>query len=226
MHTTLKAKLITLWFLYGMAAQCRSIAMSLKMNSVGMAVLSAIVLVVALGQTESHEVVLVVEVDSINGNDSECYSLQELQAAHSESNVAESPNARLSANNTPCRTLNRALGNVDCYGSCRYGEINNNSLQNVAVRLYDGVHRLTDCIAIDGGQNVTVEAVNNGQATIECAYLPDSVQVRRQRDGIRVCRSDGLSFRGVRFERCGPHSPAAVFLNRSSAILFEDCVFA
>jgi hypothetical protein len=203
-----------------MAAWC----MSWKMNSVGMAVLSAII---ALGLTESHGVVLVVEVDSINGNDSECYSLQELQAAHSESNVTESPNARLPANNTPCRTLNRALGNVDCYRSCRYGEINNDSLQNVAVRLYDGVHRLTDCIAIDGGQNVTMEAVNDGQATIECAYLPDSVQVRSQRrDGIQVCRSDGLSFRGVRFERCGPHSPAAVFLNRSSAILFEDCVFA
>ena len=197
-----------------------------KMNSVGMVVLSAIVLVTVLGLTErSHGVVLVVEVDSINGNDSECYSLQELQASHNVTKT-EAPNARLPARNTPCRTLNRALGNVDCYRSCRYGEINNSSLQNVVIRLYDGVHRLTDCIAIDGGQNVTVEAVNDGQATVECAYVPDSVVPSGRRDGIRVCQSDGLSFRGVRFERCGPHSPATVFLNRSSAILFEDCVFA
>lgn len=197
------------------------------MNSVGMAVLSAaIVLVIALGLAGSNGVLVpvVVEVDSINGNDSECHSLQELQAAHF--NLTESPDAP--ASNVPCRTLNRALGNVDCYRSCRYGEMNNNSLQNVVVRLSDGVHRLTDCIAIDGGHNVTVEAVNDGQVTVECAYMPDYSNgvVRRRRDGIRVCRSEGLVFWGVRFEHCGPHSPAAVFLNRSSAILFEDCVFA
>ena len=204
------------------------VAMSRNVNSVGLVALSAIVLVIVLGLTERSHGVLVVEVDSVNGNDSECYSLQELQAAHDHFNVteAEAPNARLPARNTPCRTLNRVLGNVDCYRSCRYGEINNSSLQNVAIRLYDGVHRLTDCIAIDGGQNVTVEAVSDGQATIECAYMPDSVVPSGRRDGIRVCRSDGLSFRGVRFEQCGAHSPAAVFLNRSSAILFEDCVFA
>ena len=191
---------------------------SWKMNSVGMAAFTTIVLVIALDLAGSNGV-LVVEVNSINGNDSECHSLQELQAA-------QSPDAP--ASNLPCRTLNRALGNVDCYRSCRYGETNNNSLQNVVVRLSDGVHRLTDCVAIDGGHNVTVEAVNDGQATVECAYMPEFSNgvVHRRRDGIRVCRSEGLVFRGVRFERCGPHSPAAVFLNRSSAILFEDSVFA
>lgn len=209
-----------------MRVQCPEASARVGKKSVVMVAFSVIVLVIVLGLSESNGV-LVVKVDSINGNDSECYSLQELQAAPHSVNVTGSPD--ISANNVPCRTLNRALGNVDCYRSCQYGEINNSSLQNVVVRLSHGVHRLTDCIAIDGGQNVTVEAVNNGQATVECAYTPgysNGVVRRRSWDGIRVCRSGDLVFRGVRFERCGPHSPAAVFLNRSSDILFEDCVFA
>lgn len=176
----------------------------------------SIVLAIALADSNGA---LLVHVDSINGNDSECYSLQQLQAA--QFNKTES-------SNVPCRTLNRAFGNVDCYNSCGYREISNNPLQNVVIRLFDGVHQLTDCVAIDGGQNITVEAVNDGQATVECAYVFGNSNgvVLRRRDGIRVCQSEGLVFRGVRFEHCGPHSPAAVFLNRSSAIFFEDCVFA
>ena len=195
-----------------------------KMNTIRVVAAFLIVLLVSLADSIDAGV-FVVHVDSTNGSDSECHSLQELQAAYFNTET-ESPDALSS--NVSCRTLNRAFGNLDCYNSCRYGEINNNSLQNVVVRLSDGIHRLTDCIAIDSGQNVTVEAVNDGQATVECAYMPSDINgmVRRHRDGIRVCRSEGLVFRGVRFEHCGPHSPAAVFLNRSSVILFEDCVFA
>ena len=181
--------------------------------------------------TSASDGVVIVDVDSVYGNDSECFSLQELQAAQFHNTTF--PDA--SSNDTdetdrlnittrpfwPCKTLNRALGNVDCYNSCRYQEANDKPLQNVVVRLMDGVHRLSDCVAIDGGQNVTVEAVNRGRASIECALFPNDVR----RDGIRYCRSEGLVFRGVRFERCGHYSPA-VFLNRSSTILFEDSVFA
>ena len=200
------------------AAAC----LMLKMSMVALSMVLIICISTTAALAESDRV-LVVHVDSVNGNDSDCSSLQELSQA-ARFNVTDSPD---SLSNVPCKTLNRAFGSIDCYNSCRYGETNNDSLQNVVVRLFDGVHRLTDCIAIDGGQNVTMEAVNDGQATVECAYVPDdSNNIVERRDGIRVCRSEGLVFRGVRFEHCGPHSPAAVFLNRSSMVLFEDCVFA
>lgn len=163
----------------------------------------------------------IVSVDSVNGNDSECYSLQEMQAARvNETNVlVTNKSAATTMEMRPCKTLNRALGDV----SCRYQELNPDPLQNVVVRLLDGVHRLADCIAIGGGQNVTVEAVNNGQASVECAYYPDN-QMHRW-DGLRSWQTVGLTFKGVRFEHCGYISPA-VFLNHSTEVVFEDCVFA
>lgn len=190
-----------------------------------MAGMSTVVIVIITGlvscslslATSDAGQLITVSVDVVNGNDTECYSLQELQRYRSSEN-ASIPQAQ-----RPCRTLNRALGNVDCYNSCIYQQPNSDPLQNVVVRLMDGVHRLSDCIVIDDGLNVTVQAVNNGAASVECAFFPtDTVQ---RMDGIRSCVTEGLVFRGVRFEHCGSYSPS-VFLNRSSDILFEDCVFA
>ena len=163
---------------------------------------------------------VVVSVDSARGDDTICHSFQELQAG-----------LRFMVNNTnatasplpPCRTLNRALGDVDCYNSCKYREINRDPLLNVVVYLSDGVHRLSDCIAIDRGQNVTIEAMNYGEAVVECAHFPENVN--RRLDGVRACHTEGLTFKGVRFEKCGQYSPA-VFLNRTSKVAFEDSVFA
>lgn len=167
------------------------------------------------------EGVLIVSVDPVNGNDSECFSLQEMALFNSTTrfsivNGTDADTAQLH----PCKTLNRALGNLDCKHSCKYQEINTDPLRNVVIRLLDGVHRLSDCIAIDGGQNVTIESVNSGQASVECAN-----NMKQSLDGIRSCRTKGLIFRGVRFEYCRYSSPA-VFLNRSSEIVFEDCMFA
>ena len=166
---------------------------------------------------------IVVSVDAVNGNDSLCYSLQELQAAGKPRPPDTPENATDTRLLIPCRTINRALGNVDCYNSCRYQEFNSEALRNVIVRLFDGIHRLSDCVAIDGGQNVTVETVNPGKVSVHCAYFPDNVMERR--DGIRSCQTEGLTFRGIRFENCGHYSPT-VFLNRTSQNVFEDCVFA
>ena len=159
---------------------------------------------------------LIASVDPVNGNDTECFSLQEMARTTlvNDTTDAGTPQLRF------CRTLNRALGNLDCKRSCRYQETNSDPLRNVVVRLLDGVHRLPDCIAIDGGQNVTIESANSGQASVVCAN-----NMMQSLDGIRSCRTEGLIFRGVRFEYCRYSSPA-VFLNRSSEIVFEDCTFA
>lgn len=164
---------------------------------------------------------LIASVDPVNGNDSECFSLQEMAHLNKTTrfsilNDTDDGITQLRS----CKTLNRVLGNVDCKRSCRYQETNTDPLRNVVVRLLDGVHRLSDCIAVDGGQNVTIESVNSGQASVECAN-----DMMQSLDGIRSCQTEGLTFRGVRFEYCRYLSPA-VFLNRSSEIMFEDCVFA
>ena len=177
-------------------------------------------------RASTQEAWFIVRVDSAIGDDSTCHSLQELRAARLNDSMDDRANDTINATVSPpnpCRTLNRALGNIDCYNSCVYNEVNKDPLVDVVVYLMDGVHRLSDCISIDGGQNVTIEAVNYGQAIVNCAYFPENVDMKR--DGVRACRTEGLTFKGVRFENCGQHSPA-VFLNRTSSVVLEDCVFA
>ena len=113
-----------------------------------------------------------------------------------------------------CETLNDALGNVKCSRNCSVDVPLTNSL----VILSDGEHVLTDCIGIMNGINVTIQAENTGRATVKCASVEQGF------GNIVSCLSDGLVFRGINFKGCGPHHPN-VFLNHSSNILFEDCLF-
>lgn len=147
-----------------------------------------------------------VYVDSINGNDEECSSLQELLI-----------NGSSASSTTPCKTLNSALGNTQCSRNCT----SDTPILDSIVRLSDGVHTLTGCVAILGGSNVAIEAQNIGKATVLCVG-----HTTRQDgpDNLQSCMTQGLAFRGIKFEGCGPAFPN-VFVNRSDNLLFEDCTF-
>lgn len=142
-------------------------------------------------------------VDVNAGNDTACSPLQQLQTSPSQAQV-------------PCKTINRALGNVECNRSCE----NDDPLYNSVVVISDGVHTLQGCISILQGNNVTIEAQNTGMATVKCATFKNSDVY----DGIESCQMNGLVFRGINFEGCGPRS-SNVFINRSTDVLFEDCIF-
>ena len=151
---------------------------------------------------------LVVSVDPILGNDIACLSAQELLLNQTS----------LPPSQTPCQTVNKALGNVRCDVGCRPS--GGETIENVTIRLEDGIHTLTECVGVLGSSNVTFEATNPGMATIECTNFQNSSDF----DNLFVCNTIGVMFRGIQFEHCGPIS-ANVFLNDTSDIVFEDCTF-
>ena len=119
----------------------------------------------------------------------------------------------------PCQTINRALGNIICNASsCS----NPNYLVNVTIRLKDGVHNLAGRASICESRNVTIEAENYGEATVTCESFPNTMP--HNFDNLLVCGTSGVTFRGLRFERCGPVA-SNVFLRNSSDISFEECTF-
>ena len=163
-----------------------------------MYVLTASLLLLAfVSEAESVEVY----VDPVNGSDADCIPLQNLTNTSTQ---------------VPCRTINRALGNTGCSRSCS----NEDPLYDSVVKLKDGVHQLQSCIGISMGRNITIEAQNLGQATIKCVVF-GNMDVK---DNIQSCMTNGLVFRGINFEGCGPLSPN-VFLNSLTDVLFEDCTF-
>ena len=88
--------------------------------------------IVALVIIESCEAGVTVTVDPSNGNDTRCFSAQDLV------------DMNISMGDTACRTLNRALGvgSVPCVNvSCENGTVS--ELDGVLIRLADGEHRLT-----------------------------------------------------------------------------------
>ena len=142
-----------------------------------------------------------VYVDAIYGIDENCSSLQDILS-----------NQSFQISDVPCQTINAALGYVNCGRNCS----SDVPLLDSVVILSDGVHTLTNCIGIKSGRNMTIEGENLGKATVRCA--------ERSRFGnIAPCLTDGLIFRGINFEGCGP-SPN-VFLNSSNNIVFEYCSF-
>lgn len=160
-------------------------------------------LCLVIGASLSHsQSTLVVRVDPSTGNDSLCMSAQERRSA-----------APGSAH--PCATINRALGDVGCE-SCA----NTYPIQDTVVELAAGVHKLTRCIGITDSEGVRIVAETSRRATIECAQSPNS----KEFDNLFVCEVHGIVFRGIVFENCGPLSPN-VFLNSSSNITFEGCIF-
>lgn len=151
----------------------------------------------SLGGAKAAEVY----VDPVTGNDTACSSLQELEN---------------SSIHVPCKTINKALGEIGCSSSCE----NNQPLHDSVVKLSDGVHILQDCIAILQGENVTIAAENTGMATIKCTNFGNT----EVWDNIVSCETSGLEFKGINFEGCGPLSPN-VFINGSTDVLFKDCNF-
>lgn len=143
------------------------------------------------------------------GNDTECTSLQDLQ-------ILTAGGEAVNQTQTPCRTINRALGNLECTASCD----NESPLYDSVLKLSNGEHTLEGCIAILMGENITIEAENQGEATIKCTRFGNTDTY----DHIISCETRGLVFSGINFEGCGPLS-SNVFINRSTDVLFEDCVF-
>ncbi len=152
---------------------------------------------------------LILTVDRDAGNDTTCLSAQELM----NSTLSQSDDIK------PCRTINKALGNVQCNYSC---ENDAQQINNVTIRLENGVHRLEECVGILHSSGVHFEAVNPGMATIICQSFPNAIEDNY--DNLFACRSSGISFEGIRFEECGPTSPN-VFLNYTSEVTFRNCVF-
>ena len=88
-------------------------------------------------------------------------------------------------------------------------------------QLERGVYHLLGCIGILGGSNITIQSATN-DVVIECESFPNDIV--ENYDNIYMCRTSGITFRRIQFSRCGPQSPN-VFLNASSGVLFEDCLF-
>ena len=152
-----------------------------------------------------------VYVDPVNGSDAECLSLQERLRLNISDNATVSE--------VPCRTLNRALGDVDCDRARWCAANTTQQLEDVVIRLSDGVHQLRECLAIVRGANITIEAENTGQAVVTCSNDTNATR------SIITCHTEGITFRGIRFENCGPLSPN-IFVSHSSEVLVEDCSFA
>ena len=85
---------------------------------------------------------LEITVDPVSGTDSLCSSVDSNNITHS------------------CKTLNRALGNSR---DCECINVTSSGLDNVVIKLANGIHTIGDCIAINYGQNVTIEAENSGE---------------------------------------------------------------
>jgi len=143
-----------------------------------------------------------VYVDATSRDTRNCTSLQDIVG-----------NKTSEDSSVPCRTLNDALGNVECG---RNGSVDT-PLVDSLVTLSDGTHVLTNCISIKNGKNVTIQAENTRRTTVKCASGEGF-------GNIESFWNDGLVFRGINFKGCGPHSPN-VFLGHSKNILFEDCLF-
>lgn len=144
------------------------------------------------------------EVDPSRGSDSNCLSAQNLTAP---------------GDTVPCKTLNRALGDVQC-DVCS----NSNPIENVVIRLADGVHQLTACIGVVESTNVTFEAENPGMAIIECSVFPDLESTNTTFFDMFFCGSTGITFKGIQFQHCGPQS-SNVYLRETGDILFDNCLF-
>ena len=74
---------------------------------------------------------MVVTVDPASGNDSSCLSAQEVN----ESAPADAQ--------TPCKTINRALGDAGCNRNVSCVASGQDQLSGVVIRLADGLHQLT-----------------------------------------------------------------------------------
>lgn len=120
----------------------------------------------------------------------------------------------------PCRTLKYALGSVEC-DCTQISRSNTTTFENTVVELANGLHVVEDCIGITYGKNITIKAENPREAIIECGHFPST---ERFETGLLSCNTIGLTFIGIVFQHCGPATPN-VFLNRSSDVRFEDCVF-
>ena len=89
--------------------------------------------------------------------------------------------------------------------------------------LEKGIYQLQGCVGILGGTNITIQSASDDvHVLIECESYPNNAVGRY--DNIFVCGTCGITFRHIQFSHCGPESPN-VFLNASSGILFEDCLF-
>ena len=145
-------------------------------------------------------------VDSIKGNDSLCTPY---------------PNYIMPYSNISCKTIQYALHGNANYASCTEAT----PLQDVTVHLADGIHSIAKEICITYSGNVALVADHNGQASIQCATFPyNDTTVNRRYENLYLYAAAGVTFRGLNFEHCGVSS-SNVFINSSSDILFDKCVF-
>ena len=75
------------------------------------------------------------------------------------------------------------------------------------------------CVGVVQSQNVQFIAENPGGATMTCGDFPSETY-----NNLQVCSSTNVSFTNIRFENCGPLSPN-IFVNYSSGIVFDGCIF-
>ena len=164
---------------------------------------------------------VVVTVDPIDGDDSECLSAATLLDPSLLSNESSTSATK------PCRTINYAL----------HGPLNNSDsssvsspppLENVLIRLEGGMHRLTSAVSLINASNVTFEAVSWGQASVRCTDFPNYASNYYENDmtydNLFARNVTGLSFVGIEFVQCGP-GPSNLFIRHSNDVFFSYCSF-
>ena len=122
----------------------------------------------------------------------------------------------------PCKTLDVALGDTCCDCSCEATTINS-PYSDIVFELATGIYHLTDCVRVHNANNIIFRrALDSSEVTIECVSYPNNIPGNY--DNVVVCNSNNVRFEGIKFTKCGPQSPN-VFVNSSSGVVFEDCIF-
>lgn len=155
-----------------------------------------------------------VRVDPENGNDTLCLSAMELIAGN------------MNTSSQSCRTINYALlgDSWTSYTTLRGSNCSEvtQELRNVRIVLADGEHHLLGRLMLAGDEDITLEAENRGQASVQCASFPNNISGNF--DNIAFCNVAGIRLVGVVFEKCGP-VPSNVFVLNSSNIEITECTF-
>ena len=125
---------------------------------------------------------------------------------------------------TPCASLNFAVrGNVSL-GNVSIDECNDATsiLKNVRIILRSGVHQLTERLVLGSSKNITFQADDGADPIVRCVSYPNYEPGNY--DNIFGCRVDGLHFKGITFEECGP-IPSNVFIYGGSSVSVDSCIF-
>ena len=127
------------------------------------------------------------------------------------------------AKSNPCRTITYALLEEEMPGVVYADYCNYSSTpDNLCVRLEDGIYKTSGELQVTRTANLIIEAVNPGQAILQCSTFPNLVP--RQWDDLHFFCSENVTVNGLVIEHCGPVG-SGIYCYLTNSIEFVDCIF-